>query len=116
MRRTCSTCPGSPAGILVIPPTIWSTSEKSTSTADDAGILGAFEEWLAGGKQARATLREQRGVRIEVVRQFLCQRPFRGQIADQPLEPVVERLPRVGSLELGRRATDLLHLIDVKRL
>ena len=83
---------------------------------DDAGALGALEQRLAGFEQPRATLFEQSRVRIEIVQQFGRERPLRGEIADQPLEPFIERLPRVGTVELRGGVADLLEFIDVESL
>ena len=111
----CSICPAS-LGILLIPITMLSTCENSTSGRTTPALLGALEQRLAGCEQPRATLFEQSRVRIEIVQQFGRQRPLRGEIADQPLEPLVERLPRVGTVELRCGVADLLEFVDVESL
>jgi hypothetical protein len=70
--------------------------------ADDARVLGAFQYWPAGFEQPRATVLEQRGVGIEVVEELAGQCSLRGEVGDEALEPLVERAPRVGIVEVGR--------------
>ena len=67
----------------------------------NASLLGVFEERLAGGEQRGAAGLEQRGVRVEVVGQLGGERPLGGEVADQALEPAVERLPRIDLVELS---------------
>ena len=83
---------------------------------DDAGLLGAFQERLAGGEQRCAAGLEQGGVRVEMVGQLGGERPLGREVAHQALEPAVERLPRIEPVELLGRARQLLDLIDVERL
>src|SRR3954447_13939854 len=41
---------------------------------------------------------------------------LRGHVPDEALEPGVEGVPRIGVVERGGRAADLLDLVDVERL
>jgi len=78
-----------------------------------AGFLGAFEQWLAGGEQGRATLLKERGVLIVIVEQLVRGLALSSEIGDQKLEPAIERLPRIAAIKLRGGASHIFHSIDV---
>jgi hypothetical protein len=81
----------------------------------DPDVLGALEQRFAGGVDGTPTFLEEGRVLVQVLQEFLGERPLRGQIADQPLAPAAEGLPRV-VVGLRSGATDLVDLFDVKSL
>jgi hypothetical protein len=82
----------------------------------DAGLLGALEQGLPGRVQRRAADLEERGAQVHVVEQLVGQRPLRGHVRQNALEPAAERLPRLCLVQPLGRATHLLDLVDVERL
>ena len=85
-------------------------------SANGVGVLGAIEQWLTGPVQRCSAGLEERRVAVEVLQEFLGEGLLGGQVADQPVHPSRERIPWRESVELGRRAAQIVDLVDVDGL